>query len=84
MELEPKHRALYWWLGMAATVAAWDLARPEDTITSSFRRGWDNPYIRPLQAAVLGVTAAHLMGLIKREHDPFYLIERFRYEDNQT
>lgn len=88
MEAQPKHYALYWWLGMAATVAAWDAIRQEDTLTSCYRRGMENPLARPFLTAAAAATALHLCNVIPRKYDVYYVIpdylNKLRFSDNPS
>lgn len=59
------------WLSLAAGVVAWDLTQ-EETLTNAFRRGYENPHYRPLILGAMAVTAAHLIGAIPEEIDPFH------------
>lgn len=61
------------WAAIGAAVLAWDVLAPE-TLTSAFRRGAENGHTRPLVIGALGVSAAHLMGLIPERADPFCLV----------
>jgi hypothetical protein len=61
------------WATIGAFVTAYDLFS-DDSLTASFRRGAENPRTRPLVYGALGVTAAHLAGVIPRSIDPFYLV----------
>lgn len=62
----------YAWVALAAGVVAYDLLG-NDTLSASFRRGAENPHTRPLVYGALGVTAAHLAGILPTQIDPFYL-----------
>lgn len=63
----------YAWAAIGAFVAAYDLLG-NDTLTASFKRGAENSRTRPFVYGALGVTAAHLCGVIPREIDPFYMV----------
>lgn len=63
----------YAWAAIGAFVAAYDLLS-HDSLTASFRRGAENPITCPLVYGALGVTAAHLAGVLPRSIDPFYLL----------
>lgn len=62
----------YAWAAIGAFVIGYDLLG-NDTLTASFKRGAENPHTRPLVYGALGITAAHLCGVIPKELDPFYL-----------
>lgn len=68
-----KKTGKYAWAVLAAGIAAYDILG-NDTLTASFKRGAENPRTRPFVYGALGVTAAHLCGVIPREIDPFYML----------
>lgn len=63
----------YAWAALVAGIAAYDLIS-EDSLTASFRRGAENPRTSPFVYGALGMTAAHLCGILPRHLDPFYLL----------
>lgn len=66
------------WAGLAVGVYLFDKYSPE-SLTSAFARAreHEHPFVRAAAIGALAVTAAHLMGVIPRELDPFYsLTER--------
>jgi hypothetical protein len=72
------------WGLLAAGVLAWDVLA-EESLTHAFERGMDNPLTRPLVVAGLGATACHLLRVVPRTADPFYLIQDqvFKHLNNQ-
>lgn len=70
--MAPERSGTLGWAALAAGVAAWDLLAPE-TLTAAFKRGTENVHTRPFVVGALGVTALHLLGVLPRQIDPFYL-----------
>lgn len=56
------------WIGLIGYVALWDKIAPE-TLTHAFKR-----YDTAVRVGAVAVTAAHLMGVIPRRIDPFYIV----------
>lgn len=51
------------WLGLAASVVIFDVLA-EETLSSAFSRGTENPRSRPFVIGALGITALHLMDAL--------------------
>lgn len=69
------------WAGLAAGVVLFDIMSPE-SLTAAFERArdHDNALIRTAAIGGVAITAAHLMGWLPRQTDPFYLlIDRNHY-----
>jgi hypothetical protein len=61
------------WAAIGAFVVAWDV-KCEESLTHAFRRGYNNPRIRPLLLGAVAITLAHLIDAIPHQIDPFYLL----------
>lgn len=64
------------WLAVAAVIIVWDLlAEDEQTLSESFRRGWQR---HPVSAGAVAVTCsvvlAHLWSLLPVKADPLHMI----------
>ena len=70
--ISPERSGGIGWLGIATGVVAWDIMAPE-SLTHAFHRGMENPRTRPLVLGALAITAAHLLEVIPRQYDPFYI-----------
>lgn len=70
------------WVAIAASVAAFDLLVPGETLSSAFRRARESesPVIRAAALGSLALTAAHLMEWLPPRADPFCLIDRKFHE----
>ena len=63
------------WMGVGASVLAAELLF-EESLTHAFKRGLDNPRTKYLVLGGMAVTNLHLLGLMPRPIDPFYLAEK--------
>lgn len=70
------------WLAIAASVAAFDLLVPGETLSSAFRRARESesPVVKAAALGGLALTAAHLMDWLPESVDPFNLIDRKYHE----
>lgn len=57
------------WLGIAAGVLAFDVLA-EESLSSAFSRGTENPRTRPFVLGALGITALHLLDVLPPAIDP--------------
>lgn len=63
----------YGWAMVLGAAALWDMVAPE-SLSHAFKRGMEkNKLSRALTIGSLAVTSAHLLGVIPRKYDPFYL-----------
>jgi len=58
------------WIGLGAGVLAFDVLAPE-TLTSAYGRYLERPVSRIIAVGALAVTAAHLVGALPNQVDPF-------------
>lgn len=63
------------WMGVGAAVLAAEVLL-EESLTHAFKRGLDNPRTRAVVLGGLAVTNLHLLGLMPRHIDPFYVAEK--------
>lgn len=70
--MSPEKSGVIGWGLVAGTVFVADRYLPE-SMTHAFHRGMENPVSRPFVLGALAVTAAHLLDVIPRQYDPFYL-----------
>lgn len=73
--MNPEKSGVYGWAAIAGFVVAWDVLAPE-SLSHAFERAREseNPLVRIAAIGGLAITAAHLMGAISRDYDPFYLL----------
>lgn len=71
------HRGVIGWLGLAAGIIIFDVKSP-DSLSAAAHRGMEHPIGKYAIPLAIGATALHLMNLVEREHDVFYLRENLR------
>jgi hypothetical protein len=79
--MSPEKSGTVGWCLLGAGVAAWDYLMPE-TLSGAVDRALESPRGRYLAIGAVAVTAAHLLNILPKQVDPFYLtIERLKQSD---
>ena len=75
--MERLDEGVFKWAALAATIAVLEFVG-EESLTNSFDRAMKHPKMRYVALGALGITGAHLLGVLPKEIDPYYYIaDRF-------